>query len=231
MRSGPVLALLAVVAVGLVVVAVAGARAERPEAFATGIEAVGPITVLERGGTVCQAPIEVPEPFGAVRFTVAPVGAVLGPVEVTVRGATPEAVPQEAIGRGVLPRGPLPGEVTVALDRTVGAERRVAVCLTNRGPAGVQTWGDDFPARTPVGSQAVDEDGQPLPGDLFVRFPVEEPPSVLERIPATFEHAAPFKLGGVGTWVFWVLAALVLLGTPALLARAVAAADDGGPDR
>ena len=58
-----------------------------------------------------------------------------------------------------------------------------------------------------------------------MRFPTAKPESALSRLPAAFRHAAPFKLGDIGAWTFWLLAAALLLGAPLLLGRALLRAD------
>jgi hypothetical protein len=70
-------------------------------------------------------------------------------------------------------------------------------------------------------------DGRRLPNrDIAMVFPRAEPKSVLALVPEMFRRAALFRPGWVGAWTFWLLAALILLGAPLLLARALASAED-----
>jgi hypothetical protein len=231
MRSAGVLALAATLAVGLIAVAVAAGSSVRPDVFTLGMDPVAPMAPLPHQRTACQAPIPVPDAFRAVALVLGPPNELRGPFDVTVRSATPTAVPGSVLARAAVPRERLHGEVTVTLDRSVPAQRYVAVCVTNRGRAPADVWGDDSPQRTPATSLAVDERGRPLRGDLFLRFPDRHTASLLERIPAALSHAAPYKLGGIGAWAFWLLAALVLVGAPVLLVRALRAADADDPGR
>ena len=101
--------------------------------------------------------------------------------------------------------------------------RRAAdVCIRNTGTRRVAVYG--APGISHRTSTAI-IDGKPAGGtDLAVRLDRDHPRSLLARLPDVLAHAATFKAQLVGTWTFWVLLGIVLLGVPALLARAIAGA-------
>jgi hypothetical protein len=50
-------------------------------------------------------------------------------------------------------------------------------------------------------------------------------------VPTMFRHAARFRPGFVGAWLFWVLGAAILLLVPLLLVRALMrSVDEDGPE-
>jgi hypothetical protein len=49
---------------------------------------------------------------------------------------------------------------------------------------------------------------------------------MLATLPHAFERASVFRPGWVGPWLYWLLAAAVLLGIPVLLARALSASEE-----
>jgi hypothetical protein len=74
-------------------------------------------------------------------------------------------------------------------------------------------------------------DGKDLPGrDIAIVFPRDKPKSALALVPEMFRRASLFRPGWLGAWTYWVLAALVLLAAPLLLARAASRAVDVDED-
>jgi hypothetical protein len=59
-----------------------------------------------------------------------------------------------------------------------------------------------------------------LDTDVAVVF-LDDRRSMLAWLPRAFERASVFRPGFVGAWLFWALAAAVLIGVPLLLARAL----------
>jgi hypothetical protein len=84
--------------------------------------------------------------------------------------------------------------------------------------------------RPTVSTSSATVDGEGIPGDLAVEFTSPEARSLLTRLPAAFRHASVFRPGGVGAWTYWVLIALVAIGAPLALARALVRAGDDDAD-
>jgi hypothetical protein len=226
MRSARVViaGLTAAAVLGLAVVAVAQRTSL---AFTLGVARASAVARLGPGEQACQRPIDVPSgaAFDRVVLAVGTYGRPGPPLRLTVRAAN---------GGGVLASGaPAAGYPDVArrpvarvrLDRTVRAAQTISVCVENRGPARVGVYGDaDLAART---STAV-KDGRPLRRDLSLVF--ERPPrSVASEVPAALERAALFRFPGLGAWAYVALAALLVVGGPLLLIRAVRVASAGDP--
>lgn len=226
-RRAAVLGFAVAFVAGLVTLVVAGSRATSWDRLTTGNFPAQLMAILRSEGEACQRPLRLPDPVDRIRLVVAPANEVRGPVEVEVRRlGDPEAASGPVLAAGRLSRRRLSGgPEVVGLDRTVRTDDPVAVCVTKSGPEDVEVWGQggpESPART-----VAYEDGRALGGDLFLEFPRPEPASVLSRLPEAFRHAAPFKLGFAGAWLFWLLGGLAVVAVPAGLAYALTrAADD-----
>jgi hypothetical protein len=92
----------------------------------------------------------------------------------------------------------------------------IALCVRNQGRHRATLAGGDT-APTSGTTFA----GRSQPADLSLAFFREHPPSTLDSVPAMFRHATAFRPGWVGTWTFWVLAALLAVGVPLLCALAL----------
>lgn len=222
MRSA-VIVLLAACALGLGALLVTGATRESPLAFTLGVAPSGPSLVLAPGQVACQAPIDVPEGAGFDAVT-APVGTYRrsGPaLTVTVR---------ELPGGAPLARGTLPGGYAdisaqqpvqrIRLSGTVPGASTVAVCIANRGARRAAVYGN---ADVAAPTSTLTKDGKPAGADLSLRFE-RRPQSVLSQFGRIADRAALFRPGWVGAWTYWLLAALVALGVPVLLALALRSA-------
>ena len=224
-RAVVVFALLAALAVAAVLLV--GADRKTQLAFTLGVSPGGVVTTLAPGQTACQRPIDVPKGGGFDAITV-PLGTFHQPgsaVEATVI-ALPGRAP---LGRGTLAAG-YPDVGARALERipvtpAVREGARVAVCLRNTGDGRVAVYGNGDLATS---ASTLFKDGRPATADASLAF-TREPRSVLSLFGVSADHAALFKAGWVGPWTFWLLAALVALGVPALLAFALARA--GREDR
>ena len=208
MRRAGALALLATVAAGLLVLALVAATDKRDLAFTLGVVPTIPAAQLEPGATVCQAPIDVPTAFSRVS-----VRAGGGPLVVSVVG-----IPSgRALGSGRAPVGPTrPSDRTTAVGE-VHADQKIGVCVRNAGIRRAAVYGNTL-AAAPLSGAAIGK--RQLDTDVTVVFR-DERRSMLAQLPRAFERASVFRPGFVGPWLFWVLAAAVLIGLPLMLARAL----------
>jgi hypothetical protein len=213
----------AIAVAGILAAGVTALADSRRDAFTLGVPATWTgLVKLRQGGEVCQAPIAVPKggDFDAVRFALGTEGHPGPQLEVLVREARGGAV----IGRGGLAAGYPDSAVTPNHTVAVGhvpAGRTIAVCLANKGSKRVFVYGNAGAASRSSEAMA---DGRVLPLDMDLVFVRSEPRSLLALMPDVLHRAALFRAGWVGTWTYFLLAALVLLAVPALLARAVGAA-------
>ena len=216
-RAVIVFALLAVLAVGAVLLVGAGRRTEL--AFTLGVTPGGVVTTLAPGQTACQEPIDVPDSGGFDTITV-PLGTFKRPgsaIEATVL-RVPE---RRQIAHGALPAG-YPDIGARAVERisvapAVPGNTRIAVCLRNTGAGRVAIFGN---ADVAAPASTLSKDQRPVGADAALSF-ARAPRSDLSLFGVSADHAALFKAGWVGPWTFWLLAALVALGVPALLAFAL----------
>jgi hypothetical protein len=243
MRSRAALALVVTAALGLVALLVGRAFDERPLQQRLGVLVQGAVATLAPGHMGCQGPIAMADDASAVEFNPGTPHAEPGPaIDATVRDTNTRAV--LATGRlaaGFDPRKPQ----TIQLSRPLKANAIVDICFRNAGPGMTLLFGDSevgsplferagVAGQHPsISTSMASVDGQPLPSqDLAVVFPRRSPKSVLALVPQIFRRAALFRPGAVGPWVYWLLAALILVGAPLLLARALASAsaqeDDEG---
>jgi hypothetical protein len=189
-------------------------------AFTLGVSNGGAVAPLRPGQQACQGVIVVPEEgtFDRVRFSVGTFFRPGPPLAVTVK---------EDQGR-VLGRGRLPGgyaDIARTSSQTVrvgevGVGRRVTVCIANEGTRNVAVYGNaGIASRTTSATVA----GKSVDADLNLAFETK-PRSIASLWPAIADRAALFRAQLVGPWTYALLAALVLLAVPALLARALVAA-------
>ena len=214
----PVLALLGLCLAGvLALVVLAGAR-ETQLAFTIGVTPAGPQRAIEPGQTGCQGTIDVPEggAFDAVEVALGTYGRPGPALAATIR---------EQPGGAVLESGRLAGGYPdvadglqrIALDREVPAGSRIAVCLRNAGSTKVAPFGNGDVVN---GLSTYTVDGEPAGTDITIRF--QQPAqSMLSRFGEVADRAALFRPGWVGAWTYWLMAAVIPLGIPALLAFAL----------
>lgn len=218
-----VLATLAVVSILLV-----GAGRKTDLAFTLGVFPGGPVTTLAPGQTACQRPIDVPRGGGFDAVTV-PLGTFrqAGPAV----GVTVIALPGRApLAHGTLAAGyPDIGARSlerIAVSPAVPENTRIAVCLRNAGTSRVAIYGN---ADVATSASSLYKDGRPAGADAALSFS-RESRSVLSLFGLSADRASLFKAGWVGPWTFWLLAALVAVGVPALLAFALARAGRADDD-
>ena len=192
-------AVLVVSALALVGLLLAAALDDREIAYPTGLPAVREAAVLAAGDRTCWR-VEAPVAFAAVRLVTG--GG--GPLEVTAGDR-----------RGTAPVGA--GNVTATVGRV--AAGRVRLCARNAGTAPVTLYGVPPDTRVRLlGNPAYEA----VPAAVLLR---DEPTTALAQLPRMLVRAARFDGGWIGTWVVWALLAVVALGVPALLARALYASE------
>ena len=208
-----VIALLGVVAVGMVGLVALALSDERRTAFTLGVAPGGVAAVLTPGDEVCQSPVRVADAFNIVKF---PVGTYMrpgAPLDVTVRSA-------EGVARGRLPGGYGDGLEQRVDVGTIDAGQKVTVCIKNDASRRMAIYGNPGAAARLTSAQI---DGREQDVDLTLVFE-REPSSGLASLPSVFRHASRFKPDWVAPWLFWALSLFVVLGAPVALAGAVASA-------
>lgn len=226
MRRAALIAFAVLALAGAGLVAVAGASRERTLAFTLGAPSSMPAVVLQPRDVACQGPIAVAAAFDGVELqpgTFRAPGSQLALVVRRLPGGEP-------IARGRLAAGyPDVKRETIHVG-AVPAGGYVDVCVTNAGARRTALYGSgDAAARTSTATL----DGKPAGADIDLVFRTR-PRSTLALVPQMLQRMALFRGGWVGPWLYWLLLAAVLLGVPALLARALAGAlaedrEDHGP--
>jgi hypothetical protein len=208
MRRPGALALLATAAAGLLALVLVAASDKRDLAFTLGVVPTIPAAELRPDATVCQAPIDVPTAFSRVS-----VRAGGGPLALSVVGIPSGRV----LGSGRVAVGPTrPSDRTASVGR-IAADQTIGVCVRNAGIRRAPIYGNTL-AASPLSGASIGK--RELGTDVTVVFRTERR-SMLAQLPDAFERASVFRPGAVGPWLFWVLAAAVLVGVPLLLARAL----------
>lgn len=203
---------VAAVATGLVAMAAWGALDSRPVRYQAGPRAVTLVARLRPGQTVCTPAFVTPIAFSRLATQ-------LG----TFRRRGPEL---DAVVRGsgrTLARGRLAGGYAdvssppIALDREVARDTRLSVCLRNAGTRTAALYGS---SREPErDSHARTRTLRAVPA---LSVGTGRSRSALASLPAVMRRVALFKGAFVPPALLWLLAALTVLGVPALLARAIA---------
>lgn len=210
-----------VLAVGGVLVAAASKSSE--QVASVGVLPVYPVAPIVQGATACQRPIGITESFDRVRFNVGTFGRSGPPLLVRVLDQESE----EELGSGqVRPDWVDDGSAQDVNVGTVPSGHRVAVCITNQGPVRAYVYGDYYNGAYGTGplgvtptntTNSADIDHVGLLGDMSLALLSSSSRSLLERVPAIFEHSAAFRPPIAGTWITWLLAALILVGAPIAL--------------
>jgi hypothetical protein len=216
---GGALVLIALAILAIAGVAAAAAIDRRDLAFTPGVPALGPVVQVDPGREACQRQLAAKAPFRAVELIPGPPPVVRGAVAVRVV----DSHSGQVLGRGVVPPGRPAGQPLMARIGRVAGARRIDVCIRDLGPAPVTLTGGR--AESVPGSRLTSGPKEIEGYALSLRFFRERPRSVLSQVPLIFRRAALFRPGLVGPWTFWALAALVALGIPLLLARALADVD------
>ena len=211
---------------GVLVVLGAAATRETERAFTLGVAPQTPFVEIRVGEEMCQTPVEVPPggAFDRVRVALGTFAAKGGgpQVDVEVRRSSD----YEVLARGRIPAGygdiAEEGSEVARLDRTVADGEILDICLINKGDRWVAPFGSAAAAARRSG---IKRDGAPIDNDMYMVFE-RDARSVLSLVPEMFERASLFRAAWMGAWTVWLLAALVLLGIPWLLYRAVAGLEE-----
>jgi hypothetical protein len=222
MRSA-VRGFLVVLIAGLALLAVVGLVHGSALVYSLGVQPQQVVANLRTGDRVCQAPIRLPpdQPFERIGFRAA--GA--GDMDVSV-----EAVPSGTVLArsrvAVAPAGAALPPMSRARFAHVLVHRPVAVCFTNRGSAPAVLWGTVNVASGPTSATL---NGTPLNLDVAVQFERPER-SIIALMPRMADRASLFQARLLSPTVYAILAALVLLGVPALLVLALRSIDRSAGD-
>jgi hypothetical protein len=217
---------------------VTGAAKQSDEVLTTAVNPIYPVAPIKPGSVACQSPFGITEPFDRVHFNIGTFGN---------RGPSLVVNVQNAATGGQLGQGRvLPGWVDngTAQDVRVGTVNPgilATVCVRNEGPRWAYLYGDYYHGRffkgplgvTPTNSTNVATvAGAIIEGDISMTLLSSASRPLLSRIGAIVRHAATFKATFVHAWTFWMLAAILLIGAPLALWRALASAtrtdDDAG---
>ena len=208
MRKAALIAFAVAVVAGFAWLVKTAAGDERTVAYTLGVPPAGVVATIPPAKSACQEPVGLGVEASAAAFPVVTNGGPGQPLEVTARTSS-----GRLLGRGKVAGGYADGSQVVArFDQTVGPVDGFAVCIANEGDRPVSINGSDnvIFSHTTV-------DGAENPADFDLRFLYDEPRSFIGLIPDAFDHAALFRAGWVGPWVYWLLLALLALGAPLLL--------------
>jgi hypothetical protein len=215
---------LAVLAVGLVALVAVGLTQRSSLVYSLGITPALRATQIAPGFPACQGPVRVPggDTFDRVGFMVDPLTA-SPPVRVEVReagGGRVLASGRRAGGYGVFKPGSEDLHV-VKVDRPVETHAPLDLCLVDEGRAPVAVIGQaGIASPTTTATRA----GKPISPDLAFELRRENR-SLLALLPNIAERASRFRASWVTPGVYLVLALLILVGAPFLLARGLKSAD------
>jgi hypothetical protein len=231
MRRPVVLTMAVVVTVGVLALALHGATAKRPFAQTLGVSVATSVAPLRPGDEACQGPIALASTTSAITFNPGTPKAEPGPrIDVSVRAAgTRRVLATATVPQGFDPR--IPQTVHTA---PVPKDTFVDVCFRNASRRGTALlFGDQYTGVYGSGIAGVNPtittssaklNGNDLAGDIAVVFPYAHPRSETSLLPAMFERASLWRPSWVGPWVYWTLLALLVIGAPVLLTRALLSA-------
>jgi hypothetical protein len=215
---------LAVLAVGLVALLAVGLTQRSSLVYSLGVAPAMRATLIAPGFPACQGPVRVPggDEFDRIGFMVDPTTS-SPPVRVEVR---------EANGGRVLASGRLeggygafrPGSADlheVKVDRAVETDAPLDLCLVDEGRESVSVIGQ---AGIASPTSTATRGGKPISPDLAFELRRENR-SLLALLPNIAERASRFRAGWVTPGVYLVLALLLVVGAPFLLARGLKRAD------
>jgi GT2 family glycosyltransferase len=193
--------------VGLVVLVLSAADDRSAVAFTNEAPSSAEVVSIAPRDTVCQRVADVPASFEGVSVPLYSGGS-SGAFAVAVRDARSGRI----LGRGTGMAPDVPNFVAIPTG-TVGAGRAVDVCIVSQtgGRLGVYGVGQ--------GQRRVTRGTVRVGRIALVFFGPSR--SLLDRIPDAFRRAELFKPVWMGSWTFWLLAALVVLGIPLLLGAAL----------
>ena len=213
MRKVP-LALIVPVMLAVAALAVVAAGDRRGRVSGLAVSPLAVATSMKPGEEACQRPIRVTQRFGQVRFRVGTAGRPGPELVVAIRDVDSGS----SIRSGRLAAGYPDNSEPVVFVGDVPPGRRIAVCIRNIGDRAVALIGSSGDL---VPGTKLYLEGRPGNGDLTISFYAAHRPSALDEVPEIFRRAALFRPAVVGTWTFWVLAVLLVVGVPLLLLGAL----------
>lgn len=220
--------LLLVVCFGAVAAAVVVADGRTTtRVFTIGVVPFDTVGRAEPGQVLCQGPIDVPKtaPFDGI--TIVARGEAPGRARVLATIEGPAGGVVLARGRAGIAPQPAPGTVAIPVAPRVRGGREIRVCLRSLGPGTLAVRGN---ADVAAASSTLRLDGRKLDRDMTLDFTAPQS-SLLGRAGDVMRRAALFRPDWTGTWTFWLLAALVALGVPVLLAVGLRSAGLDEPAR
>jgi hypothetical protein len=195
----------------------------RSLAFSNGVAPNQAVATLGPGQRACQRRVPVIEGFARVTPTT-DTGGRPGPaldVEILDHGSG-RVIRMGRAAAGYRTRINFPGTPASADVGRVRHGGAIDVCLRNAGSRPVQLVGTAVRRSTQsdlgLGGGARQ---RPAGGNLQLTFLRARPVPLLAELPAAFRRAALFHPPLVGAWTFWLLAALMAVAVPLLLARAL----------
>ena len=192
----------------------AAAGDQRRTAFSLDVSNNVPSATLGAGEALCEGPITARAAFTSFAIWASPAA----PLDVSLRVAAPAAF---TIARLLAPHPTSTGELAVPLGGVrVPAGATIRVCVQNAGTRDVALEGgqsNSYSGTLWVGGRAISNTA------IAMLFLAPHGASLLSLIPTVFARAGLFKLGFVGPWTYWLLAA-ALLGAFGLALAAVSAA-------
>ena len=225
-RLVPAGIVLAVVLVAALALALSAAGDKRTLAFSNGVNTFHLASFVGRGYVACERDVHVEGGFDALQLALlaAPRRADLAVTVAPSSGGRP-------IASGPVPPGSgsrRTSIATVRLSRGIPAGGSVDICVRSRNARRLAAiMGNPDTGGDPSHVEVIGPHGgrAELGTDFHLVFLRDHPRSVLSQVPAIFRRAALFRPGFIGAWTYWVLLAIVLVAVPALLVRALRAAE------
>jgi len=216
-------AALVLAAAGRTVLVVVAVTLRTTEAFTLGVASVLPSDSLHAGQTACQRPIPVPrdQPFDSVDFEVGNYFHKHGPpLDVTVRALDRSFAPRHGLLPGGYPDVGFQPRHVVRVGNVPGGST-IEVCIHNRGPIKVALFGNGDLATQPSTGTI---DGRPIDFDFDLVFR-RGSRTFATLAPTIARRASLFRPPWVSPALYYVLFALLSIGAPLLLARALSSLD------
>jgi hypothetical protein len=210
---------------GVALVLILAAADQRHLAFSLAVRASEPGVEIQPAHEACQRDIDVEEPFDSVTILPAAFFHPVPRLELRVL----DRATHRTVATGLLGDGhPENRATTIRLRPEIPRGRRMDVCFRNAGAWKVALFsGPGHDNETSFGTL----DGRFFQSDIVIDFVRSKPRTTLSMVPDVFRRAALFHPSWVGAWTFWLLAAVLVLGVPAALVRAVRATAPGERDR
>jgi hypothetical protein len=201
--------------VGLLATAVTD---KRDLAFTLGVRPGQVAAVVPSQESACQSPIYVPTDADRVRLQVGTFGRPGPPLTISARSVQDGAL----VAAGKVHGGY--GDVST-VDAPAGLPEGalVGVCVQNRGARRVALYGGPYQAARTSRLRVA---GRLTGTDLTLVFERNEPRSIASLLPEMVDRAVLFKAGWLSSALLWSIAALFMVGVPALLVVALSRADE-----